>query len=98
MIRRPPRSTQGRTLFPYTTLFRSHDLRDRRREGSHAGAFSGGQDDGLHRSVTCSRQERKSMARAEGCRVLKTLLKLSDNHYKILNRIEPLPSTWPAVG
>ena len=21
-IRRPPRSTQGRTLFPYTTLFR----------------------------------------------------------------------------
>src|SRR5216117_4579260 len=29
MIRRPPRSTQGRTLFPYTTLFRSpwpHDL------------------------------------------------------------------------
>src|SRR5258705_6283443 len=26
MIRRPPRST----LFPYTTLFRSHDLADRR--------------------------------------------------------------------
>src|SRR5216117_117730 len=24
MLRRPPRSTQGRTLFPYTTLFRSH--------------------------------------------------------------------------
>src|SRR5216117_4434239 len=24
MIRRPPRSTQGRTLFPYTTLFRSN--------------------------------------------------------------------------
>src|SRR5213596_1345615 len=24
MIRRPPRSTQDRTLFPYTTLFRSH--------------------------------------------------------------------------
>src|SRR5213596_4168393 len=23
MVRRPPRSTQGRTLFPYTTLFRS---------------------------------------------------------------------------
>src|SRR2546421_6086136 len=27
MIRRPPRST----LFPYTTLFRSHDVRPRRR-------------------------------------------------------------------
>src|SRR5216117_1698930 len=26
MIRRPPRSTQGRTLFPYTTLFRSHQF------------------------------------------------------------------------
>src|SRR5216117_916732 len=26
MIRRPPRSTQGRTLFPYTTLFRSRRL------------------------------------------------------------------------
>ena len=25
MTRRPPRSTQGRTLFPYTTLFRSDD-------------------------------------------------------------------------
>src|SRR5213596_1214982 len=25
MIRRPPRSTQDRTLFPYTTLFRSID-------------------------------------------------------------------------
>src|SRR5216117_1469773 len=27
MIRRPPRSTQGRTLFPYTTLFRSGPTR-----------------------------------------------------------------------
>src|SRR5213083_3617060 len=26
MIRRPPRSTQQRTLFPYTTLFRSQNL------------------------------------------------------------------------
>src|SRR3546814_1539980 len=25
MIRRPPRSTRNDTLFPYTTLFRSHD-------------------------------------------------------------------------
>src|SRR3546814_8176485 len=31
MIRRPPRSTRTDTLFPYTTLFRSHrDLRRRR--------------------------------------------------------------------
>src|SRR3546814_4488605 len=26
MIRRPPRSTRTDTLFPYTTLFRSHQL------------------------------------------------------------------------
>src|SRR3546814_3344597 len=32
MIRRPPRSTRTDTLFPYTTLFRSPDLRARQRE------------------------------------------------------------------
>src|SRR3546814_18395865 len=26
MIRRPPRSTRTGTLFPYTTLFRSHEM------------------------------------------------------------------------
>src|SRR3546814_2742139 len=26
MIRRPPRSTRTDTLFPYTTLFRSHEI------------------------------------------------------------------------
>src|SRR3546814_20545667 len=30
MIRRPPRSTRTDTLFPYTTLFRSHQRRGRR--------------------------------------------------------------------
>src|SRR3546814_8119503 len=30
MIRRPPRSTRTDTLFPYTTLFRSHIHRGRR--------------------------------------------------------------------
>src|SRR5213596_4117819 len=40
VIRRPPRSTQDRTLFPYTTLFRSRrDLplgrSGRRRRGRH---------------------------------------------------------------
>src|SRR3546814_14237119 len=47
MIRRPPRSTRTDTLFPYTTLFRSHHHRpDRRsarewgfrRPADHAGA------------------------------------------------------------
>src|SRR3546814_3876641 len=31
MIRRPPRSTRTDTLFPYTTLFRSHDAPPGRR-------------------------------------------------------------------
>src|SRR3546814_8899168 len=34
MIRRPPRSTRTDTLFPYTTLFRSHCNRRRSREGA----------------------------------------------------------------
>src|SRR3546814_8672306 len=32
MLRRPPRSTRTDTLFPYTTLFRSHDRGRRERE------------------------------------------------------------------
>src|SRR2546422_7134755 len=35
MIRRPPRST----LFPYTTLFRSHALRDLVRRSRHDGSL-----------------------------------------------------------
>src|SRR3546814_9724641 len=31
MIRRPPRSTRTDTLFPYTTLFRSHRIQRRHR-------------------------------------------------------------------
>src|SRR3546814_20330349 len=36
MIRRPPRSTRTDTLFPYTTLFRSHE---RAGYGKHQGIF-----------------------------------------------------------
>ena len=37
MIRRPPRSTQAKTLFPYTTLFRSHkDHITRERDRPHS--------------------------------------------------------------
>src|SRR3546814_690738 len=49
MIRRPPRSTRTDTLFPYTTLFRSHPdprrrraiVRARRRGGGGRGAARG---------------------------------------------------------
>src|SRR3546814_15222454 len=40
MIRRPPRSTRTDTLFPYTTLFRSHGAR-RTGRGPHRGALAG---------------------------------------------------------
>src|SRR3546814_2053590 len=36
MIRRPPRSTRTDTLFPYTTLFRSHGRAGDRRGRRHA--------------------------------------------------------------
>src|SRR3546814_10480124 len=35
MIRRPPRSTRTDTLFPYTTLFRSHERRSLEEDHSH---------------------------------------------------------------
>src|SRR3546814_2178757 len=37
MIRRPPRSTRTDTLFPYTTLFRSHSRPAEQRLAPHAG-------------------------------------------------------------
>src|SRR3546814_20505085 len=40
MIRRPPRSTRTDTLFPYTTLFRSHGAR-RTGRGPRRGALAG---------------------------------------------------------
>src|SRR3712207_8681576 len=43
MIRRPPRST----LFPYTTLFRSHEAAGARREGRHE-SLTGREDALVH--------------------------------------------------
>src|SRR3546814_13055507 len=40
MIRRPPRSTRTDTLFPYTTLFRSHDD-DQNNDGNKLGRAFG---------------------------------------------------------
>ena len=41
MIRRPPRSTQAKTLFPYTTLFRSYPMVVEMCRGSDIGKFTG---------------------------------------------------------
>src|SRR3546814_9731066 len=48
MIRPPPRSTRTDTLFPYTTLFRSHDVEFAAREIGHDGSVAELVDD-LHR-------------------------------------------------
>src|SRR5216117_3224040 len=52
MIRRPPRSTQGRTLFPYTTLFRS-----RAQSGAGGGAAH---TLGSRHGATCRSEEHTS--------------------------------------
>src|SRR3546814_1282396 len=56
MIRRPPRSTRTDTLFPYTTLFRSPDIRRRwsRARTSGAGRRSHRSDRRDHIPDTCS--------------------------------------------
>src|SRR3546814_2704425 len=59
MIRRPPRSTRTDTLFPYTTLFRSHP-------GHHPGApVPEARDVQLHRPGGC-RGRARAVARAAG--------------------------------
>src|SRR3546814_3565504 len=40
MIRRPPRSTRTDTLFPYTTLFRSPERRQRREGVAQGGVLA----------------------------------------------------------
>src|SRR3546814_3301371 len=56
MIRRPPRSTRTDTLFPYTTLFRSHDERvDHPSE--HLGAQVGDADDGVQAVAELRREQ-----------------------------------------
>src|SRR3546814_6838804 len=53
MIRRPPRSTRTDTLFPYTTLFRSHDVV---LECALADAHHRFNDDGEHRGLQSEEQ------------------------------------------
>src|SRR3546814_15878334 len=57
MIRRPPRSTRTDTLFPYTTLFRSH-----RRRAARQGAAEG--DPGAWRLGTPRPEDRRDRERS----------------------------------
>src|SRR3546814_4901198 len=78
MIRRPPRSTRTDTLFPYTTLFRSH-LRDQLgdeavhlRIGAHP---SGGIDRRLR--ARARRRLRKQRRSEEHTSELQSLMRIS---------------------
>src|SRR3546814_14894142 len=65
LLPRPPRSTLTDTLFPYATLFRSHDLADRLRQGicrvGRADPGAAGQD---HHRQCEPRQKSKHFATA----------------------------------
>src|SRR3546814_7859838 len=57
MIRRPPRSTRTDTLFPYTTLFRSANARERgRRDAGARRAVAGGAGRQATRCITGAEQ------------------------------------------
>src|SRR3546814_14624352 len=48
MLRRPPRSTRTATLFPYTTLFRSHEVDDPEQDhGAEKGGKQGHRIEGV---------------------------------------------------
>src|SRR3546814_5210047 len=54
MIRRPPRSTRTDTLFPYTTLFRSHETPGRIPQGQSNPGLTAASDE------AGAREERKA--------------------------------------
>src|SRR3546814_8257790 len=62
MIRRPPRSTLTDTLFPYTTLFRSHDQPPARRIGTDLASH------GLSRRADLQPVEHQMVARRDAWR------------------------------
>src|SRR3546814_16753048 len=64
MIRRPPRSTRTDTLFPYTTLFRSH-LHAARPAGEEVGEGKG-QHHAAHRDHGGEQQGKPEHAAEEG--------------------------------
>src|SRR2546427_6746361 len=81
MIRRPPRST----LFPYTTLFRSHDPRDdegEAREGGHGeqGAFEHGAEYGRSREPRQRSEEHTSELQSQSNLVCRLLLEKKKRH------------------
>src|SRR3546814_20868530 len=96
MIRRPPRSTLTDTLFPYTTLFRSVLLGDRRSgviDLPHASRHLAGIRHGAHRSehrghehadrnllALDRREHRAGLELADGDRLDRKSTRLNSSH------------------
>src|SRR3546814_15379217 len=93
MIRRPPRSTRTDTLFPYTTLFRSHGvflaccgtgvLRSRRVAEQEAGESLGWNENGRRgepRRPLVQRLRGARLSRARRASPAHDLLVVSANH------------------
>src|SRR3546814_10770944 len=70
MIRRPPRSTRTDTLFPYTTLFRSHGSLSRRL----------GADPGVHRQAQVARHRGWMAPRLSRTNLRESLAPRSEEH------------------
>src|SRR3989442_11529439 len=84
MIRRPPRST----LFPYTTLFRSHDLRrlapvDRRRRRGHLVLDALARDEVVEHEVASRSEEHTSELQSRPHLVCRLLLEKKKKTAKI---------------
>src|SRR3546814_5680086 len=73
MIRRPPRSTRTDTLFPYTTLFRSHDESVRSARRSSRGSQGAGAPGGRLAARGGGRQDRSEEHTSE----LQSLMRIS---------------------
>src|SRR5436190_10003715 len=80
MIRRPPRST----LFPYTTLFRSHPSRDRRSPRSHASSRRSTRDC-ADASARRRSEEHTSELQSHSDLVCRLLLEKKKDHRETVN-------------
>src|SRR5688572_32298084 len=88
MIRRPPRST----LFPYTTLFRSHSLPERRRHGKdehpvrrqrgHARGGTGARLRAIERELPERSEEHTSELQSQSNLVCRLLLEKKKKYIK----------------
>src|SRR3712207_9404616 len=82
MIRRPPRST----LFPYTTLFRSHDVEDAGRAHGLEVAFQcirGRHHRGRAEMVRAMGEEKIEYARADGLQLFEGRHRLRPAHIDV---------------